>query len=137
MKKATLFISTILLLCLFSCNNEAAETKNVTPIDESAYYDQDPDCKDITSGTCCDVDGRIWVETETPYKYTYSYKAFNAPSDDYEIEWTVISGSIILLKGQGTKEATFYFNKDFTKGEISAYNKKSLECQSTILISKL
>ncbi|WP_281230920.1 hypothetical protein [Flavobacterium gelatinilyticum] len=137
MKKTTIFISTILLIFLFSCYNDSVETISPNPTDESKYYDQDPDCKEIKSGTCCDVDGRIFVETGTSYKYTYDYKAFNAPTVDNEIEWTVLSGSIILLEGQGTKEATFYFNKNFTKGEISGYNKKSLQCQSTILISKL
>lgn len=137
MKKATIMISTILLVFIFSCNNDSAETKVPTPIDESKYYDQDPDCKDSKSGTCCDVDGRILVEPGTPYKYTYDYKVFNVPPENDVIEWTVLSGSIVLLKGQGTNEATFYFNKDFTKGEISATKWKSLGCQSTILISKL
>ncbi|MNQ95687.1 hypothetical protein D3C85_1112540 [compost metagenome] len=121
-----------MVLFTFSCSNDSYNQAN--SVDESKYLDQDPDCNQIkTTGTCCDTDGRILVKAGNSYKYTY--KA-NFKLDD--IEWTVVSGSIILIEGQGT-EATFYFAKDFTKGTISGYGKgaQGFSCQSTVEISKL
>lgn len=137
MKKITSIISTIILVFIFSCSNDSSNQSQENSVDESKYFDQDPDCQQTIAakpaGTCCDTDGRILVEAGN--SYTYTYKA-NFNSDD--IEWTVVSGSIILTEGQGTGEATFYFAKDFTKGIISGYGKgDGISCQSTIEISKL
>lgn len=133
MKKATIILSQFLLIFVFSCcNNDSADEK---AIEEKLYLDQDSDCDKQYTGTCCDTDGRVLVETEKIYKYTYKTNYDNSS----DIEWSVMSGEIVLIEGQGTSEATFYFSKGFTKGAISAHGKNLLEdsCQSTIFISKL
>jgi hypothetical protein len=131
MKKTTTIIATFILVSVFSCNNDREKE------DESQYLDKDPDCDIRTVGkpasTCCDVEGRVFVETNNYYKYTYK-----GGREITNVNWTVISGSIILVDGQGTGEATFYFDKNFTTGKISGYGKVgSFDCQSTIIISKL
>lgn len=134
MKKATIIIIHFLFIFIFSCCNNDSVNEEKT-IDESQYLDQDSNCDPGYKGTCCDTDGRVLVETEKIYKYTYKTNYANSS----DIEWTVVSGEIILIEGQGTSEATFYFAKGFIKGAISAHGKNPLEdsCQSTIFISKL
>lgn len=137
MKKIKSIIVTTVLIFTFSCSNDSSNQAQANSLNENKYLDQDPDCNQKitakTAETCCDTDGRILVETGNSYKYTY--KA-NFKLDDNQ--WTVVSGSIILIEGQGTGEATFYFAKDFTKGTISAYGRgDGIHCQSTLEISKL
>jgi hypothetical protein len=136
MKKIKSIILVTVVLFTFSCSTDSSNQAN--SIDESKYFDQDGDCNQTktakTTGTCCDTDGRILVEAGNSYKYTYKS---NLKLND--VQWTVVTGSIILIEGQGTGEATFYFTKDFTEGEISGYGKgeQELACQSTLKISKL
>lgn len=130
MKNLKYVISIILFIFAISCCN--SESENEKP-DESKYFDQDKDCAG-SPGTCCDVDGRILVETGKSYKYTYKTNFITE-----NVEWKVESGGIILISGQNTKEATFYFPEGFTKGVISAYGEKpnSLACENALTISKL
>jgi hypothetical protein len=136
MKKLIKFCSILIIL---SCSKNEEK-----PFDESIYYDKDADCALVTNpleysgGNCCDVDGRILVVPNNSYAYTY--KGIYSNSPNMVIEWKVISGSINLVKGQNTSEATFKFGQDFTTGKITAIGEVTggcCECQNTIDISKI
>jgi len=134
MKKLKLLFFAIPFILFSSCN------KTDDPVDESMYYDQDGNCEDkIPQGTCCDVDGRILVEPGKSYNYTYKVYKSQTPK---KINWTVVTGNIEIINGQGTNEATFRFGKNFTTGKISGMGNNGqsndcCDCQSTIDISKL
>ena len=125
MKKINTIITTLLIIFFLSCSSEKE--------DESKYFDTDTNCNTLTRGTCCDVDGRILVYPSN--FYTYTYKSNKSTSN---IVWKG-TGSIILIKGQGTEEAVFYFKKGFSKGTIEAMGLigGDARCQSIIRISKL
>ncbi|MCP2026822.1 hypothetical protein L1276_001966 [Flavobacterium sp. HSC-32F16] len=133
----------IILLFIFSCCNES-ESKEIENVDNKEETDiisehDTPDkywytggCEDIISGTCCVVNGSLFVQTNSTY--TYSYRGNQKSSD---IKWEVVSGDITLKKGQGTHQAIFYIGKNFTNGAIQAYNKAGLLCSNKIEITKL
>ena len=135
-------IKNIVIVVLFgllflSCNKEEDVTAE---LDLPTYYDTDANCDDpiFINSTCCDVDGRILVVPNKMYSYTY--KGSSSSSPNLKIEWTVLSGSIIIIAGQNTPVATFKFGSDFTTGKISAtgiVNGGCCECQNWLDISKL
>jgi hypothetical protein len=138
MKKLKLLLFAIPFILFSSCS------KTDNPVDESMYYDQDENCGTPTQkikSTCCDVDGRILVEPGKSYNYTYKINEKLTPKN---INWTVVSGDIKLVNGQGTDTATFSFGKNFTTGKISGIGNTGeftdincCDCQSFIDISKL
>ena len=123
-----------LLILLFSFLNCTKEEKI---IDDSYLFDQDEDCIENDKGTCCDVDGRILVEPDSYYTYTYKGIS-NLNSSTQNITWSAV-GSISIVSGQGTSQASFKFNSDFTSGQISAIGKvgECCDCQNTIIITKI
>ncbi|WP_166922843.1 hypothetical protein [Flavobacterium poyangense] len=132
MKKATTIAATLFLIFTLSCSNDGDNHFKYRKYDLK-YLDPDANCDATMSGTCCDVDGRILVNAGN--KYTYTYKGNKATAN---VTWTVLSGSITIVQGQGTNEAEFYFGKDFTTGQISAKGYvNELYCHNIINISKL
>lgn len=123
-----------LLILFFSFINC---TKEEHIIDNSYLFDQDEDCIENEEGTCCDVDGRILVESDSYYTYTYKGIS-NSNSSTQNVTWSV-TGSISIVSGQGTSQANFKFNSDFTTGQISATGNvgECCDCQNTILITKI
>ena len=136
MKKLIFLFFTISISLISSCN------KTEDPVNESKYYDQDENCNTPAqqlTGTCCDVDGRILVTPGESYTYTYKTNGSLAPR---QINWTVVTGDIKIVNGQGTDNATFSFGKNFTTGKISGFGntgkqENCCDCQSTIEISRL
>lgn len=132
MKKAITIVTTLFLIFSFSCSHDRDNHPEYQD-EELKYLDPDANCDATMSGTCCDVDGRILVAADT--KYTYTYKGNKKTGN---VTWTVLSGSITIVQGQGTNEAEFYFGKDFTTGQISAKGYvNELYCHNIINISKL
>ncbi|SFD28870.1 hypothetical protein SAMN05216297_106235 [Flavobacterium phragmitis] len=111
-------------------NNE--ETDIISEHDTPDQYWYTEGCQNVTSGTCCVVNGSLYVIPNSTY--TYSYRGNQNPSD---IHWEVVSGDITLKKGQGTNQAIFYIGKNFTNGAIRAYNNIGLLCSNKIEITKL
>ena len=139
MKKLNQLFIGILFISIISCSKEQQK-----PFDESRYFDQDANCTPVNnpatySGVnCCDVDGRIIVQPNESYNYTYKGTYSNSPN--LKINWEVISGSITIINGQNTSEATFKFGADFTTGKISATGKldsNCCDCQNILEITKL
>lgn len=133
MKKLKFLLVAILFISIISCSKDEQK-----PFDESIYFDQD-ECEQ-SRGTCCDTDGRILVVPNQIYTYTYFNNTASETNPNYTINWEVLEGSITIISGQNTSEATFKFNSDFTTGKISAtgkINEGCCECQDTIEISKL
>jgi hypothetical protein len=100
----------LLVLSIFAMNC----SRNDDGTDESYLFDQDEDCV-FGISTCCDIDGRILVESNSTYTYT------NLTSFTFStMEWEVLSGDITLTGGQNTNNATFNFGSTFSTGKISA-----------------
>lgn len=118
----------VLLILLFSnCS------KNDDTVDTSYLYDQDEDCT-FGVATCCDIDGRVLVESNSTYTYT------NTTSFTFStMEWEVISGDITLTAGQNTDNATFNFGNNFNTGRIRAntIGANGEICNNTLEINKL
>ncbi|WNM19171.1 hypothetical protein [Flavobacterium capsici] len=126
MKKIKHILITFLILFLsINCSRDKA--------DDSYLYDQDEDCV-FGVATCCDIDGRILVKTNTSYIYT------NSTSFDYStMEWEVISGDISIVDGQNTNEATIHFGNNFITGVIRTKTTgiEGSYCENTLEINKL
>jgi hypothetical protein len=128
MKKSILLVLGVLGIFIFSCNNNED--------DQSQYFDNDEDCIN-TQGNCCDVDGRILVNPNDTFIYTYE-GSNNGVSNLTNIVWTVTSGSITIVGGQNTSKAKFKFGSDFTTGTIKAGSLVDGSfCENSLNITKI
>jgi hypothetical protein len=146
-KKQTI-IACFLFISLTSCNKtEEPEdilstlpslSKNIVLEDDPRYYDQDENCDtQPLTANCCDVDGRILVNAGKSYTYTYKT---NQKLAQKPVIWTVLTGDIKIINGQGTDTAAFSFGQNFTTGKIQCTGYLGTyedTCQNTIDISKL
>ncbi|MBW1657201.1 hypothetical protein [Flavobacterium quisquiliarum] len=122
----------IILLFIFSCCSDSDHQQNSEHDTPDQYWNTDDNCDDAFYGTCCVVNGSMYVKPNSLYTYIY-----NGNKKTSEIQWEVVSGSITLIKGQGTHRAVFLIGKDFTTGAVQASNNKGLKCGNRLNITKL
>jgi hypothetical protein len=148
MKKNKPLLLAVLFISLTSCNKTEetedilstlpSSSKNIVLEDDPRYYDQDENCDtQPLTANCCDVDGRILVNAGKSYTYTYKT---NQKLAQKPVIWTVLTGDIKIINGQGTDTAAFSFGQNFTTGKIQCTGYLGTyedQCQSSIDISKL
>ncbi|UII25405.1 hypothetical protein LVD15_19155 [Fulvivirga maritima] len=81
----------------------------------------------IILSTTCDIIGNSKACPSTTNYYNYE-----GSSSSSTVTWSVTSGDISIISGQGTTHAQFSFGSNFESGIISAYG----EGQETCSVSK-
>jgi len=81
--------------------------------------------------TSCDINGLKVVSPSSTAVYTYTSNF--TPNT---VTWSVISGSITIISGQGTNTITLSFGSNFNGGTISAYGVGGVTCSKNYIIKK-
>lgn len=111
MKKIGTLIVFMALLAFASCSKEAIETDIQQAESQITKGKNNP----LTARTNCDILGSSQITPGSTVTYTYSSNF--TPND---VNWSVQSGSITIVSGQGTNTVTLSFGSNFTTGSIFA-----------------
>lgn len=131
-KVCYLLVLSILFAFLSSCDSDTSELENmeareVFTIGETKNADSQKGI--VILPLDCGVTGPICAYPNQTLTYTYS-----SPDINPAITWTVDSGSITIVSGQGTNTVTFNFGSDFSGGTITVVGVGPLNCTVTINI---
>lgn len=121
----------LLLSCFYSCTDTAIQEIRSKNLSESISSGNQG--MSLLSNTCT-VNGETQVFPNQTCTYTYS--------DTYQplesITWSVNSGAITLVSGQGTSTVVFSFGSNFSGGSIRAQGVSAgLACDEDLSISAL
>lgn len=130
MKNELLATLLVLVLIFGSCGKENTEVKRIKEGEEcssellAAKYPE--------SNSCC-ISGYNYVYAGEELTYTYARSTQGVAGADV-VEWTVVSGDITIVDGQGTSNVKLKFGDNFTEGEVSGLATDNAICEAIIVI---
>ncbi len=131
MKNSILILLAMAFLIL-SCSKEETMLENNSPEHiAKTGSKQTLDKNEKIEATICDITGNTTVCPGSKGIYNYSAN-FNVN----HVNWTVVSGNMSILGGQGTNGIGVSFGSNFTGGSLRAFGTGSETCSETIYISK-
>lgn len=121
MKKINLLWALSMALFVFSCNEEDLLSPELTDVESKAYI------------TTCDISGNSCGNPGSTSVLTYTSDF--TPND---VNWSIQSGNISIINGQGTSMVTVQFGSNFNGGSVYAVGSGNggIICSDSYPISK-
>jgi hypothetical protein len=135
MKKSylSIIILTLILSFNFSCDSDNQEfIEETNSIDNLLKVDEENSGNSSRKAlSFCKIDGPTSACSGQTVTYTYSTDLTIS-----NIVWSVTSGNLTLISGQGTNTAIFQIGSPFSGGWVQAYGSGSPDCFASIQILK-